>query len=97
MANKRFKRQEYARYKKLGIKWPENIKEDEDDNILFLLKTALYEYLRDGYSTVIESYLTTFFGKLLKHYQIKKQNVSRLFGRETNVFARITIQNIRSC
>jgi len=54
-----------------------NIKEDEDDNILFLLKTALYEYLRDGYSTVIESYLTTFFGKLLKHYEIKKQNVSR--------------------
>jgi len=54
-----------------------NIKEGEDDNILFLLKTALFEYLRDGYSTIIDGYITTIFGKLLKHYEITKKNVSR--------------------
>lgn len=54
-----------------------HIKEGEDDNILFLLKTALTEYLRDGYSTVIEGYITTMFGKLLRHYDIQKKDVSR--------------------
>lgn len=54
-----------------------SIEEGEDDNILFLLKTALYEYLRDGYSTVIEGYITTLFGKLLRYYDIKKKDVSR--------------------
>lgn len=54
-----------------------NIKEGKDDNILFLLKTALYEYNRDGYSTIIEGYITTMFGKLLPHFEIKKKGVSQ--------------------
>ncbi len=58
-----------------------NLKEGYDDNILFLIKTSLSEYLRDGYSTVIEAYITTIFGKLLKHYETIPRSVSR-----SNVF-----------
>lgn len=44
----------------------------EDDNIIYLFETALSEYKRDGHSTIIEAYLTAFFGKLLKYYNITK-------------------------
>ncbi len=54
-----------------------NITKENDDNILFLLESALSEYLRDGYSTVIDAYVTTMFGKLLPHYDIKNKGVSR--------------------
>lgn len=44
--------------------------ENGDDNIIYILNTALNELERDGYSTVINAYLTLFFGKLLKYYEI---------------------------
>ena len=51
--------------------------EGDDDNAVFLLETALYEFKRDGYNTVIDAYLTVLFGKLLKHYKIEKSKASR--------------------
>lgn len=49
----------------------------EDDNAIFLLETALKEFLRDGFSDVIAAYLTAFFGKILKFYSIEKDRFSR--------------------
>ncbi len=48
----------------------------DDDNTAMLLKMALSEYERDGYSSVIAAYLTTFFEKLIKFYNIEKEKVS---------------------
>lgn len=44
----------------------------DDDGIIALLETAKNELKRDGRSTIIDAYLTAFFGKLLKHYEIRK-------------------------
>lgn len=44
----------------------------EDDNTVQLLNIAVAEYLRDGYNSVTEAYLTAIFGKLLNFYDIKK-------------------------
>lgn len=49
---------------------------EEADNIVYLLETALDEYIRDGYSSIIEAYLTAVFGKLLKFYDIEKSRLS---------------------
>lgn len=51
--------------------------ENSDDNLLYLLETALKEFARDGHSPIIDAYLTAFFGKLLKFYDIEKSRVSR--------------------
>ncbi|MBQ8164221.1 MAG: helix-turn-helix transcriptional regulator [Clostridia bacterium] len=53
-----------------------DFEENTDDNIIYLYETALYEYERDGLSTVIEAYLTALFGKLLKYYYVEKSQVS---------------------
>lgn len=54
-----------------------HFEENDDDNIVHLIDTAMKEFLRDGYSSIIEAYLTAIFGKLLKVYKIEK-------GRATN-------------
>ena len=48
----------------------------DDDHAVFLLETALAEYRRDGYSPVIEAYLTALFGKLLRFCTIEKSSIS---------------------
>lgn len=48
----------------------------EDDNTVQLLDIATKEFLRDGYNSIIEAYLTALFGKLLKFYDIKKSKTS---------------------
>ena len=48
----------------------------EDDNAVLLLDIATNEFFRDGYSLVIEAYLTALFGKLLKFYDIVKTKTS---------------------
>lgn len=53
-----------------------DFKNTDDDNLLNLLLTALKEYERDGYSVVIDAYLTTFFVKLLKHLKLQKKQMS---------------------
>lgn len=45
---------------------------EDDDGIITLLEMAKKELNRDGRSTIIDAYLTAFFGKLLKHYEIRK-------------------------
>ena len=49
----------------------------EDDNTATLFEMALFEFLRDGYSPIIDAYLTALFGKLFKFYEIEKGKVSR--------------------
>ena len=49
--------------------------EEDDDNIVYLLDIALKEFLRDGYSSIIEAYLTAVFGKLLNIYKLEKTRV----------------------
>ncbi len=51
--------------------------EGEDDNTAYLIETALREFRRDGYSPIIDAYLTALFGKLFKFYKIEKGKVSR--------------------
>lgn len=53
-----------------------DFKKTDDDNLINLLFTALNEYERDGYSVVIDAYLTTFFVKLLKHLKLQKKQTS---------------------
>ncbi len=48
----------------------------EDDNTVQLLDIAIKEFLRDGYTSIIEAYLTAIFGKLLNFYDIKKTKAS---------------------
>ncbi len=50
---------------------------ENDDNIIYLLETALQEFNRDGRSSIIDAYLTAFFGKLIKFYTINKCNLSQ--------------------
>ena len=38
----------------------------EDDNTAHLYETAFWEFDRDGYSPIIDAYITTIFGKLFK-------------------------------
>lgn len=45
---------------------------NDDDGIIELLETAKNEFERDGRSTIIDAYLTAFFGKLLKRFEIRK-------------------------
>lgn len=47
-----------------------------DDRTVTLLEMALDEFEQNGYSTVIEAYLTAFFEKLLTFYEIEKGIVS---------------------
>lgn len=47
-----------------------------DANTVALLTMALEEFERDGFSTVIEAYLTAFFEKLITFYSIEKGTVS---------------------
>lgn len=51
--------------------------EGEDDNTAYLIQTALEEFIRDGYSPIIDGYLTALFGKLFKFYKIEKCKVQR--------------------
>ena len=51
--------------------------EGRDDNTSYLIETALAEFNRDGYSPIIEAYLTALFGKLFKFYEIEKSRISR--------------------
>lgn len=53
-----------------------SFEENNDDNTVQLLDIATKEFLRDGYSLVIEAYLTALFGKLLNFYDIKKIKTS---------------------
>ncbi|MBQ8868326.1 MAG: AraC family transcriptional regulator [Oscillospiraceae bacterium] len=53
------------------------IPKKDDDNLAFLLETALSEFLRDGDSPQITAYLTLVFGKLLKNIDVEKSRVSR--------------------
>lgn len=45
---------------------------DGDDGIFDLINTAMQEFERDGFDTVISAYLTALFGKLLKRFEINK-------------------------
>lgn len=54
-----------------------HFKEGEDDNTAGLIETALSEFNRDGYSPIIEAYLTVIFDKLFKFYEVEKSKVSR--------------------
>lgn len=54
-----------------------NFEKGTDDNMSFLLKTAYKEFRRDGYNSVIDAYLTVFFGKLLQYYKINKSHTSQ--------------------
>lgn len=47
-------------------------KENEDDNAVLLMKTAVEEFERDGHSEITSAYLTALFGKLLKVYNTQK-------------------------
>ena len=49
----------------------------QDDNAVQLLDIATKEFLRDGYNSIIEAYLTAIFGKLLNYYEIKKTKTHR--------------------
>lgn len=46
--------------------------DQDDDNAVFLINTALKEHERDGQSPIINAYLTALFGKLLGRYKIEK-------------------------
>lgn len=48
-----------------------------DDSLIFLLESALQEFLRDGFSEIIAAYLTALFGKLLPHFPIAKSGFHR--------------------
>ncbi len=50
--------------------WEEKL----NNNIPYLLETALYEYENDGHDPVIDAYLTALLGKLLKFFEINKLN-----------------------
>ena len=50
---------------------------EQDNKEVPLLEMALDEFVLNGHSTILEAYLTAFFGKLLRHYTIEK-------CRETN-------------
>lgn len=47
----------------------------KDDNVIYLLETTLNEFNRDGYSGIIEAYITLIFGKLIKCYTFDKIDV----------------------
>ncbi len=53
-----------------------HFEENGDDNMIHLLETAMKEFVRDGYSLIIEAYLTALFGKLLKFYEIEKRTMN---------------------
>ncbi|MBQ4258721.1 MAG: helix-turn-helix domain-containing protein [Lachnospiraceae bacterium] len=50
--------------------------ENGDDNTVYLMDLAVREFMRDGYSPIIEAYLTALFGKLLNRYEIEKSRIS---------------------
>ena len=47
-----------------------------DDNTVYLMELAMKEFERDGYSTVIEAYLTALFGKLFEFCKPQKKRSS---------------------
>lgn len=49
---------------------------NDDNDIVCLMGMALEEFVRDGRSTIVEAYLTAFFGKLLKFYEIEKSRLN---------------------
>ncbi len=46
----------------------------DNEDIIGLLETAKKELENDGRSIVVDAYLTAFFGKLIKHYEIGKND-----------------------
>lgn len=50
------------------------VTDGDDHNTARLLEMALEEYEQNGYSTIIEAYLTAFFEKLLTFYTIERRN-----------------------
>lgn len=48
---------------------------EENDNTVYLLETAYREFEQDGYSRIIDAYLTAMFGKLLRRYRIEKSGI----------------------
>lgn len=52
------------------------VDEAENDNIVYLMDTAIKEFTRDGYSTIIQAYLTALFGKLLNIYKIEQNRAT---------------------
>lgn len=53
-----------------------HFEENSDDNTVYLIETAMKEFMRDGYSFIIEAYLTALFGKLLNVYKIEKNRAT---------------------
>lgn len=49
----------------------------EDNNLTFLLESALQEYQKNGFNDVIAAYLTALFGKLLPHFPVLKTGFQR--------------------
>ena len=49
----------------------------KDETLGPLLETALEEFLTEGDSSIVDGYLTAFFGKLLRGYRIEKSRLSR--------------------
>jgi len=50
---------------------------ERKEETVYLLKKALEEYQRDGYSEVIAAYLTALMGKLLPYYPLRQDRSSR--------------------
>lgn len=51
--------------------------DNTDDNLSHILTSAYTEMHRDGYSPIINAYLTAFFGKLLKYYNINRSKTTQ--------------------
>jgi len=49
---------------------------EADDTIVSLIHTAITEFISDGYSTIIQAYLTALFGKLLNIYKIEQNRTA---------------------
>lgn len=50
---------------------------EEGTVIASLFEQACREFFQDGYSPIIQAYLTVVFGKLLRHYEIQKNPLAR--------------------
>ncbi len=63
----------FGEYSPVSSLW--SFEKGKDDNTVYLTETALQEYERDGYSVIIEAYLTALFCKLLNFYKTEKNKV----------------------
>ena len=54
-----------------------NAAQEQNDGTAVLLEQALREFRQDGDSGTMDDYLTLIFGKLLRHYRIVRDPVSR--------------------